>query len=47
MYTLDSSLFSEAVVVVDHKELSVEVVLGMLTVESINIGIYQLLFNSM
>ena len=40
MYTLDSSLFSEAVVVVDRKELSVEVVFGMLTAESINIGIY-------
>ena len=46
VYTLDSTLFSEAVAVVEHEELSVEVVLGMLTVESINIGIYQLLFNS-
>ena len=45
MYTLDSSLFSEAVVVVDQKELSVKVVFGILAVESINIGIYQLLFN--
>ena len=40
MDTLDSSLFSEAAVVVDRKELSVEVVFGMLTAESINIGIY-------
>ena len=46
MYTLDSSIFSEAVVVVDHKELSVEVVLGILAVESMNIEIYQLLFSS-
>ena len=46
VYTLDSSISSEAVVVVDQKELSVEVVFGMLAVESINIGIYQLLFKS-
>ena len=46
VYTLDSSLFSEAVVVVDHKDLSVEVVLGILAVEFMNIEIYQLLFSS-
>ena len=33
MDTLDSSLFSEAVVVVGHKELSVKLVFRMLTVE--------------
>ena len=33
MYTLDSFLFSEAVVVVDHKELPVEVVFELLAVK--------------